>query len=143
MTYKFIASSVRADRRNDEAHCEFTNSVRKVSVGETIVVDGLEWVVESVTKIWSEDEIKNLVQTNDQVLYGALTKLYDQQTAEEKSEGITKEQNGRGFNGLDSGILSSMAEFLKKTGFLTTKQIVIARKKLVKYTKQLTMLANA
>jgi hypothetical protein len=36
-----------------------------------------------------------------------------------------------------------MAEFLARTGFLTPKQRVIVRKKLVKYNKQLVRLANA
>ncbi len=99
--------------------------------------------VEAETKrIWTEEEIKNYIQTNDTVLYGALKKLYDCQTADEQAAGYTNHYNGIGFNGVDSPILSSMAEFLKKTGFLTTKQKAIVRKKLVKYNKQLTKLAN-
>lgn len=94
-------------------------------------------------KTWTAEEIKELVQTNDKVLYGALKKLYACQTADEKSYGETVESNGIGFNGVDAPILSSMAEFLIKTGFLTDKQKVIVRKKLVKYNKQLTKLANA
>lgn len=94
-------------------------------------------------RIWTEDEIKNLVQNNDKVLYGALRKLYACQTTDEQDAGETKEHNGMGFNGVDAPILSSFCEFLNKTGFLTPKQKVIARKKLVKYNKQLTKLANA
>lgn len=93
-------------------------------------------------RTWSEDEIKNLVQTNDKVLYGALRKLYDCQTDDEKSDGITKVINHEGFNGVDAPILTSFYEFLNKTGFLTPKQKIVARKKLVKYNKQLTRLAN-
>lgn len=94
-------------------------------------------------RTWTEEEIKNLVQNNDKVLYGALRKLYACQTADEQNAGETKEHNGMGFNGVDAPILSSFCEFLNKTGFLTPKQKVIARKKLVKYNKQLTKLANA
>ena len=93
-------------------------------------------------RIWTEEEIRNLVQTNDKVLYGALKKLYACQTIEEQNSGMTKEYNGKGFNGVDVPILSSFCEFLNKTGFLTPKQKILARKKLVKYTKQLTVLAN-
>ena len=93
-------------------------------------------------RIWTEEEIKKLVQENDEVLYGALKKLYACQTADEQATGDTHVINGMGFNGVDAPILSSMAEFLKKTGFLTPKQKVICRKKLVKYNKQLTKLAN-
>ena len=94
-------------------------------------------------KVWEEQEIKDLVQTNDRVLYGALKQLYACQTADEQAAGCTREYNGKGFNGADSTFLSSVSEFLIKRGFLTDKQKVIVRKKLVKYTKQLTRLANA
>ena len=93
-------------------------------------------------RIWTEDEIKILIQENDKVLYGALKKLYAEQTADEQADGNTKYNNGVGFNGADAKIMSSFAEFLNKTGFLTPKQKIIARKKLIKYNKQLTRLAN-
>lgn len=93
-------------------------------------------------RIWTEDEIRNLIQTNDKVLYGALLKLYGEQTRDEQSEGETKHCNGVGFNGADSKFLSSVAEFLKKRGFLTPKQKAVTRRKLVKYNRQLTRLAN-
>lgn len=109
-----------------------------------------DWFVKEVEvkptptkKTWTEDEIKNLIQVNDKVLYGALKKLYACQTTEEQNDKETHEQNGKGFNGVDAPILSSFCEFLNKTGFLTPKQKVLARKKLVKYNKQLTALANA
>lgn len=94
-------------------------------------------------RVWAEEEIKNLVQTNDVVLYGALKKLYACQTDDEQRCGDTKEHNGKGFNGTDAKFLSSTAEFLHKRGFLTDKQKAIVRRKMIKYTKQLTRLANA
>ena len=54
----------------------------------------------------------------------------------------THEHNGVGFNGIDGGIMSSFSEFYKKTGFLTYKQMKIARKKMLKYAGQLTKIAN-
>lgn len=95
-----------------------------------------------MARTWTEEEIKNLIQTNDKVLYGGLRKLYACQTADEQDSGMTKEHNGKGFNGVDAQILSSFCEFLNKTGFLTPKQKAVARKKLIKYNKQLTALAN-
>lgn len=94
-------------------------------------------------RVWTEDEIRHLVATNDKVLYGALMKLYAEQTSDEQANGETRHHNGRGFNGTDSRFLSSVAEFLKKRGFLTDKQKYCVRRKLVKYNKQLTRLANA
>ena len=93
-------------------------------------------------RVWTEEEIKHLIQVNDNVLYGALKTIYAEQTADEKASRQANHQNGVGFNGADAPILSSFAEFLNKTGFLTPKQKIIARKKLVKYNKQLTRLAN-
>lgn len=93
-------------------------------------------------KVWTEDEIKTYVQTNDKVLYGAIKKLYDEQTVDEKEAGQTKHYNNIGFNGADSKFMSSIAEFLIRRGYLTDKQKFAARKRMVKYTKQLTRLAN-
>ena len=99
--------------------------------------------VAEVRRVWTEEEIKTLVQSNDKVLYGAMRKLYECQTADEKADGTATHRNGAGFNGVDAGIMSSMCEFLNRTGFLTARQKIIARRKLVKYTRQLTALANA
>ena len=96
-----------------------------------------------MARIWTEDEIRRLVQENDKVLYGALLKLYGEQTKDEQDDGETKHHNGVGFNGADSRFLSSVAEFLKQRGFLTPKQKAVTRRKLAKYNKQLTRLANA
>lgn len=48
-------------------------------------------------RTWTEEEIKTLVQTNDKVLYGALKKLYECQTEDEKVEGQTNHNNGAGY----------------------------------------------
>lgn len=95
-----------------------------------------------MSRVWTEEEIKVLVQTNDKVLYGALRKLYACQTSDEIEIGAANHRNGAGFNGVDAKIMTSFCEFLNKTGFLTYKQKAICRKKMVKYTKQLTVLAN-
>lgn len=94
-------------------------------------------------RVWTEDEIRHLIATNDKVLINALMKLYAEQTADERSTGETRHNNGRGFNGTDSRFLSSVAEFYKKRGFLTDKQKACVRRKLAKYNRQLTRLANA
>ena len=94
-------------------------------------------------KVWTEEEIKSLVQTKDKVLYGALKKLYAEQTADEQNSAQTTYRNGAGFNSVDAKFLTSTSEFLLKTGFLTSKQKAVVRRKLVKYNKQLTRLANA
>ena len=84
-------------------------------------------------RIWSEDEIRNLIQTNETVLYRALLKLYGCQTAEEKDSGETKDHNGAGFNSFDAKFLTSASEFLLNKGYLTDRQKAVVRKKLIKY----------
>lgn len=94
-------------------------------------------------RVWTEDEIRTLIQTNDEVLYNGLKKLYACQTADEQEAGATKIHNGKGFNSVDAKFLTSVSQFLIRTGFLTSKQKAAVRKKLVKYNKQLTAIANA
>ena len=128
----------------------FTAEEEVAVVEETPVVEEVKVeVVEEVKtedkpkKVWSEDEIRNLLETNNTVLCGALKKLYNQQTADEQADGTTKEHNGVGFNGADSEFLTSAAKFLIKNNYLSDRQIMVVRKKMIKYTKQLTRLANA
>lgn len=95
-----------------------------------------------MAKVWTEEEIAKMVQENDKVLYGALKKLYAEQTADEQRDGATKHYNGVGFNGADSKFMSSVCEQLIHKGWLSDKQKFCVRKRLVKYNKQLTRLAN-
>ena len=121
---------------------EFENNLKKWLADRNVTI--AEPAPEKpARRVWTEDEIRTLVATNDKVLYGALLKLYAEQTSDEQANGETRHHNGRGFNGTDSRFLSSVAEYLKKRGFLTDKQKYCVRRKLVKYNKQLTRLANA
>ena len=95
-----------------------------------------------MVRVWTQEEIKQLIMVNDKMVCKSLIKLYERQTASEQMDGSTTERNGAGFNGVDAPILTSFAEFLKRAGFLTPKQIQVCRKKLIKYTRQLTVIAN-
>ena len=61
---------------------EFTNVREDKLVGQVE-----KWLEENgvqiEVKVWTEEEIKVYVQTNDKVLYGAIKKLYNEQTADE------------------------------------------------------------
>lgn len=93
-------------------------------------------------KVWKKEEIKDLIENrNDAVIRGML-RIYDLQTESEKVFGDTHENNGIGFSGVDGDIMSSFVKFYNKTGFLTFKQIKIARKKMLKYAGQLTKISN-
>lgn len=96
----------------------------------------------AVKKKWTEENIRTLVQTNDGVLYGALMQLYKRQTSAEKRDGTTRVRNGEGFNSIDANFMSSLAIYYMRHGYLTDNQKIVARRKLQKYTKQLTKIAN-
>lgn len=93
-------------------------------------------------RVWTKEEIKNLIATNDKMVCVSLKKLYSYQTELERNCHETQESNGVGFNGVDAPILTSFAQFYLERGYLSQKQIAIARKKLAKYAGQLTSIAN-
>lgn len=72
-------------------------------------------------KIWTKDEMKDILTRYDDQLCKAVVKIWEYQTADEQRVGETKEHNGVGFNGTDAHILSSFAEFYKRTGFFDTE----------------------
>jgi hypothetical protein len=92
-------------------------------------------------KTWTPDEIVAALGRSDLFVGRAVAALYERQTAYEKDAKVTKEDNKVGFNGVDAEILSSFAEQFKRRGFLTPKQLVIARRKMPKYRKQLAEIA--
>lgn len=95
-----------------------------------------------MARIWTMDEIKELIKTNDKMVARSVVKLWELQTASEQAAQETHERNGVGFNGIDAAILSSFAEWYKAHGYLSQKQTALARKKLVKYSGQLVRIAN-
>lgn len=82
------------------------------------------------------DYVKEKLTSDPAWVCRAIVKLYECQTMDEQCSGLTKENNGVGFNGLDAVILSSFAEQLLKGRSLTVKQLAIAHKKLPKYSRQ-------
>ena len=91
---------------------------------------------------WTAEEIKSIIIRNDRQLCLSIVQIYNCQTEDEKLYKETSHDNGVGFNGIDSRILSSFAEFYLEHEFLTRKQLEIARKKMPKYSRQLAKLAN-
>lgn len=96
----------------------------------------------TTSKIWTREEILNLINTNNTMVARSVVKLYDYQTADEQATMDTTHRNGCGFNGIDAPLLSSFAVFYTERGFLSPRQTEIARKKLRKYVAQLTRIAN-
>lgn len=93
-------------------------------------------------KKWTNEEIKALLLNNDVMVVKSVVKLYQLQTIDEQKSGETNHKNSVGFNGIDSRFLSSCARFAMQTGYLSPKQIAIVRRKIIKYTGQITKIAN-
>ena len=111
--------------------------------GFTTIQDYYEKVYAVNKKVWSKAEIKELLMTNDKAVARGLVALYNCQTDNEQFGECTTESNGVGFNKFDAELMTNMAKWYIAKGFLTSKQIAIVRKKIVKYAGQLTAIANA
>jgi hypothetical protein len=93
-------------------------------------------------KVWKIEEIRSLLEKNEIMVKRSVVEIYNNQTSEEKLTGETKENNGVGFNGVDAYIMSSFARQIIEKNFLSKKQMIIAKKKIKKYARQLTEIAN-
>jgi hypothetical protein len=90
-------------------------------------------------KLW----IQALLNRNDLAVCRALVVIYERQTDSEKFSETTHDKNDIGFSGVDAEICTSFAKQYQSRGFLSPKQMVIARKKMNKYWKQLAEIAKS
>jgi len=93
------------------------------------------------------ETVREKLATDQRWLERGILAIYNYQTDYEKNRGTTIEDNGVGFNGCDGEILSSFAEWMKKSWKpegqrLTIKQSNLARKKMSKYAGQLVRIAT-
>lgn len=101
---------------------------------------------------WTVEQIKHNLQNNDNWVVRAVSAVYKFQTAIEQCNHTTVEDNGVGFNAVDALLLCSFAQQIEKWNNtdpstrhrfpLSAKQVALARKKILKYAKQLTKIAN-
>ena len=83
---------------------------------------------------YTKDEMKVWVKTAAPKRIGnALVEMFNRQTTDEQSSGVTCHDNGIGFNGVDAPILTSIAKWYMDKGFISPKQTALVRKKLAKY----------
>ena len=85
----------------------------------------------------TKQSIRELLSTDEKWIEKAIILLYSYQIESEKEEGITVEQNGKGFNYKESLVLSVYAEYLIKGNTLTEYQLELAKEKLPKYAGQI------
>lgn len=91
----------------------------------------------------TEEQIRELIATNDKALARAILAIYQRQTVTEQACGTTQAQNGVGFNAFDAPFLTSIAKALPKwNNRMTPRQIAKARPMMMKYARQLLEIAR-
>ena len=95
----------------------------------------------SVQKITSKTQLVNILKaqlaTRPKQAIKGLMRIYANQTESEQSSGEVIVNNGIGFVGVDSEILTSFAKQYERKGSLSEKQMTILYKKMPKYAGQL------
>ncbi len=87
------------------------------------------------------ETIRTSIRNNDKAVIHALEIILSRQTYEEVRAERSVFSNNIGFSGRDAEILTSFALQQRSRGFLSPKQMAIARNKIVHYAEQL--LSNA
>jgi hypothetical protein len=93
--------------------------------------------------MFTKEMIQENIKTNVSWTIRTLEVLYGRQTTDEQLTQSTTHQNGRGFNGTDSFILTSFYQQVQKRRqygnpvLLSEKQLTICQKKLPKYWRQI------
>ena len=85
----------------------------------------------------TQEVVREVLNTDDAVLTEWLVKIYEFQTRDEQMTETTNRTNLVGFTGADAHILSSFAKQYIRKGYLSPKQLAIARKKMPKYAGQI------
>lgn len=75
-----------------------------------------------MTKRWTKEDIIELLAKNDKAIAKALVRLYERQTADEQDTQNTRYRNGKGFRPCHARMGTSVAEFFKRNGYITSKQ---------------------
>lgn len=90
----------------------------------------------------TKESIQRLLDQNDRAVIRALYCIHARQTADEQAGGHTRHTNGIGFSRYDAPLLSDYVRQHRQLGFLSKKQIAIARNKVKRYWRQLVEVAN-
>lgn len=88
------------------------------------------------------DQREENLKIHDKWVCKGILAIWKFQTEDEQESQQTVLLNGVGFNGFDAELLSSFAEQYSSRDFLSQKQIKIGRRRILKYSGQLTMIAK-
>jgi len=95
-----------------------------------------------MSKVWTEEQIVDLLNKNVRAVEKAIVALYERQTHDEQVTHGTRHHNRIGFSAADAKRLSFIADFLNKGGHLKTETCQKYLPRVLKYRKQLAAIAN-
>jgi hypothetical protein len=87
--------------------------------------------------VWGKADVQDLIARSDLATARAVALVYANQTQAEQAAQTTRDSNGVGFTAVDAEFLTSAAQFYERRGFLTPKQLAVARNKVKKYWRQI------
>lgn len=93
-------------------------------------------------KNWDKTSIQELLARNDKAICRAVVAIFERQDQDEQEEEQTKSLNNRGFNQKDAKIMTSIAKWYLEKGWLSPKQMRVARNRMPKYWRQLLEVAE-
>ena len=86
--------------------------------------------------------VQENLQCSQKWLLRGIVAIFERQTADEANQEIVRYRNGVGFGAADCEILSSFAKTILRRGCLSSKQLLVARKLMMKYAGQLVRIAH-
>jgi hypothetical protein len=93
-------------------------------------------------KQWTADTIKAILDQSDAAVKRGLVVIHRLQTEDERRSGLTTERNGVGWSKFDAEVMTSLVAWYDAKGWLTPRQLLLARKKIKRYARQLARVAN-
>lgn len=97
---------------------------------------------QSKTKKERKEKVKQLLLSSDKAVLRGIIAIYNLQTYDEQNSDSTKCYNNVGFCAFDAPIMSIYAKQILRTGGLSWNQMRRAREKILRYTRQLSELAE-
>ena len=94
------------------------------------------------TTPWTTTEVKAKLETDDKWLYKGVVALFERQTKDEQRVEDARIVNNVGFNKPDSHKMSYYAKWIMKKGRLDGHFRDDARRRILKYSAQLTKIAD-
>lgn len=98
--------------------------------------------MKATAKHWNRENIQAILAERDDAVTRGMTVIHRFQTADERVTQTATEHNKVGWSKFDARIMSSLVVFYERRGYLSRKQMNIARRKMSKYAGQLAKVAN-